>query len=131
MSELFCMLCLSSLSEESGWSELAQSQRSLRSQADAMQISGLLVFDGSRILQYFEGPPTSVQELTLNVARNPLHQQFSVSYAGARLGARRFSNWRTGYPLQGHEDVLLNFAQTPAHHALPAFEAMLPKLDID
>lgn len=60
-------------------------------------ITGLLVFDGERFAQYFEGPPKEVNKLISKLFDDQRHVDFKEILAIEDLPERRYPSWSMGY----------------------------------
>lgn len=59
----------------------------------AAGITGVLLFDGQRFLQYLEGPADSVSVAFFRVQRSRRHSQIEVLMEGESLAGRVFGAW--------------------------------------
>src|SRR5215831_8497895 len=67
-------------------------------------ITGLLVFDGMRFCQHFEGPPAAVQGLLARLEADRRHVELRVLYAG-EIAQRRYQRFEMGLAeVDDHED---------------------------
>lgn len=55
-------------------------------------ITGLLIFDGSRFLQWIEGPPQAIDDLIERLRRDPRHSAFEIREEGG-ADDRLFGGW--------------------------------------
>jgi hypothetical protein len=62
-----------------------------RTRNQRMGVTGLMAFDGQQFCQLLEGGVTILGWLADIISRDPRHSQFTVLYAGARVGSRRFA----------------------------------------
>jgi hypothetical protein len=76
------------LSEE----QLLEIQRVARDLNGIDGISGLLIFDGTRFLQWIEGPPEAIDDLLERLRRDPRHSAFEIREEG-RAEERLFGEW--------------------------------------
>ncbi|CAN7642417.1 BLUF domain-containing protein [Variovorax sp. LjRoot84] len=95
-------------------------------------ITGLLVFDGMRFCQHFEGPRKQVLGLLNRLEADPRHIEMRVVYEGG-LSKRRYQRFEMG--LAQTEDVeegedLAILQQLDGAEALERFLALRPRLDI-
>ncbi|MBO9648266.1 MAG: BLUF domain-containing protein [Variovorax sp.] len=92
-------------------------------------ITGLLVFDGMRFCQHFEGPPGAVQALLARLEADPRHMALRVLYDGA-LAQRRYQRFEMGLAeVEDHED-LVDVDALEGRAALEYFIALRSRFDI-
>jgi hypothetical protein len=92
-------------------------------------ITGLLVFDGMRFGQHFEGPRENVLRLMQRLEADPRHVQMRVVYEGALL-QRRYHTFDLGLAqVEDSEDIAV-VQQFDGLEALARFMALRPRLDI-
>ena len=104
---------------------LAQA-RSLNAQR---QITGLLVFDGMRFCQHFEGPRDGAMALMERIARDPRHTQVRIVYQGP-LDQRHYGRFGMGYAEPDAPDAIANLHLRDGPAALAHFIALRPTFDI-
>ena len=97
---------------------------------EAHCITGLLVFDGLRFCQHFEGPPDAAQALMDRIARDPRHTGVRVAYAG-ELAGRRYSSFRLGLAECEGPDLMAGVHALDGDAALKHFLALRPSFDIN
>lgn len=92
-------------------------------------ITGLLVFDGMRFCQHFEGPPGAVQALLARLEADPRHMALRVLYDGT-LAQRRYQRFEMGLAeVDVHED-LVDVNALEGRAALEYFIALRSRFDI-
>lgn len=92
-------------------------------------ITGLLVFDGMRFCQHFEGPRRNVLQLMERLEADPRHVQMRVVYEGELL-QRRYHAFDLGLAqVEDSEDIAV-VQQFDGVEALARFMALRPRLDI-
>jgi hypothetical protein len=92
-------------------------------------ITGLLVFDGMRFCQHFEGPRGNVLRLMQRLEADPRHVQMRVVYEGELL-QRRYHAFDLGLAqVEDSEDIAI-VQQFDGVEALARFMALRPRLDI-
>lgn len=94
-------------------------------------LTGLLVYDGSRFAQYIEGPAPGISSLHRRLSQDERHTNMEVLVLGELPGQRRFPSWRMGY-LKYDLDAfgLEGLRGKRAAAALDAFAFILPTLDL-
>ncbi|CAN7621796.1 BLUF domain-containing protein [Variovorax sp. LjRoot290] len=95
-------------------------------------ITGLLVFDGMRFCQHFEGPRKQVLGLLNRLEADPRHIEMRVVYEGG-LSKRRYQRFEMGLAQteddeEGEDLAILQ--QLDGAEALERFLALRPRLDI-
>lgn len=95
-------------------------------------ITGLLVFDGMRFCQHFEGPRRQVLGLLNRLEADPRHTEMRVVYEGELLG-RRYRRFDMGLAqteddAEGEDIAILQ--QLDGAEALERFLALRPRFDI-
>ena len=95
-------------------------------------ITGLLVFDGMRFCQHFEGPRRQVLHLLDRLEADPRHSEIRVVYEG-RLAERRYRQFEMGLAQtpddEEGEDIAI-LQQLDGAEALAHFLALRPRFDI-
>ncbi|MGE0116138.1 MAG: BLUF domain-containing protein [Steroidobacteraceae bacterium] len=130
MSDLFELIYTSRLATDAPPSCVADIVRNARSYNRLHDITGLLVFDGERFLQYLEGPQSAVTRLVKRIETDPRHVEFKTIHQGL-ITRHRFSAWSMAYALDEEGEMLNLFSET--HGADPALmlEMHLSELDFD
>lgn len=100
-----------------------------RSRNASEGITGLLVFDGMRFCQHFEGPPEPVHALLARLEADRRHTELRVLHHGS-LPARRYLRFEMGLAEVEHQDHLAEIAQLQGDEALRQFIARRPRFDI-
>ena len=95
-------------------------------------ITGLLVFDGMRFCQHFEGPRRQVLGLLNRLEADPRHMEMRVVYDGELL-RRRYRRFDMGLAqteddAEGEDIAILQ--QLDGAEALERFLALRPRFDI-
>lgn len=66
----------------------------------AREVTGMLLYRGTRFIQVLEGPAHIVQRLAQTIGRDPRHRDMRILLEEP-IPARRFDGWTMGYrPLQ-------------------------------
>ncbi|WP_234413497.1 BLUF domain-containing protein [Stenotrophomonas sp. ZAC14D2_NAIMI4_7] len=63
-------------------------------------ITGVLLYDGSRFLQYIEGPDVDLRAAYARVCKATSHHEM-MELARGQIDARRFPNWAIGLECTG------------------------------
>ncbi|MDM0068806.1 BLUF domain-containing protein [Variovorax sp. J31P207] len=100
-----------------------------RSRNASAGITGLLVFDGMRFCQHFEGPVAPVRALLARLKADPRHTELRVLHQGS-LAARRYQRFEMGLAEVEFQDDLADIAQLQGDQALQRFIALRPRFDI-
>jgi len=103
-----------------------------RARNRAMDVTGILVFDGERFAQWLEGPPGQVLALAARIEADMRHADMTVLHTGVRAAAGRLAtHWRAGYAEAGDLEFLGSAARAGAHDAaLSHFLAAIPRFDL-
>ena len=92
-------------------------------------ITGLLVFDGMRFCQHFEGPRRNVLRLLDRLEADPRHVDMKVLHEGI-IEARRYRRFDMGLAhIEESEDVE-DLSRLDGAEALAQFIALRPRFDI-
>lgn len=92
-------------------------------------ITGLLVFDGQRFCQHFEGPRQEALELLSRLEEDSRHTCMRVVYDGA-LAQRRYQRFEMGLAQIEVDDPIAELGQLDGAAALERFLALTPGFDI-
>lgn len=92
-------------------------------------ITGLLVFDGMRFCQHFEGPSEQVLSLMRRLQADPRHAEVRVLYEGSLL-QRRYQRFEMGFAEVEEHDDLADVHALLGAEALQRFLALRPRFDI-
>lgn len=96
----------------------------------ALNVTGLLVFDGVNFCQQLEGGAQALEELLARIRQDPRHTQFTVLHHGP-LDKRRFWNFSLGYTSAEDVEALERLRQLHGQAAVDAFLELLSGLDVD
>lgn len=91
-------------------------------------ITGLLIFDGIRFCQQFEGEQKKVMQLAEKISHDPRHANMQIFYHGP-LAERRFKSFSLAFAHAETTD-LSPLEDLDGQQALEAFLAILPTLDL-
>ena len=92
-------------------------------------ITGLLVFDGMRFCQHFEGPQTVMVPLMQRIGQDPRHTGIRVLYEGTLL-RRRYRNFDMGFAASEEPDDMAGIHALDGEEALQRFLALRPSFDV-
>ena len=93
----------------------------------AMDITGLLIFDGQRFCQQLEGPQKAALKLMERIRDDTRHVNVEVVHHGL-LEARRFREFSLVFSTVEDEEALARLEQLDGHAALAAFEVVRESL---
>jgi hypothetical protein len=131
MSQLFQVLCATSVDFDASVSQLADGFRAIRAHNARHAVSGLLVFDGCRCLHYLEGLEANVRSAVALVCSAMPSGDLKLLHEGPFAGPRMFSVWAVGYPLDAEPDILLHVESLQGVAALQALDELSGELDVD
>ncbi|MGJ7510607.1 BLUF domain-containing protein [Variovorax sp. GT1P44] len=92
-------------------------------------ITGLLVFDGMRFCQHFEGPAEQVAALMRLLEADRRHEEVNVLYEGP-LQQRRYQRFELGFAEVDDHDDLADISVMRGAEALQRFLALRPRFDV-
>ncbi len=106
--------------------------RKARQRNVELGLTGLLVFDGERFVQYLEGPRESIDTMHASLAADPRHVAFTPLLDEASPHAQRqFVGWSMAYADVMDLETLDCFTTLSGRAALEQFEALLGVLDME
>jgi len=130
MSDLHEILYCSMLAPEQSILVVGQIVSAARARNVQHGITGLLVFDGQRFCQHFEGPQRHVLSLMDRIQADPRHVELRVSYEG-RLAQRRYEGFELGLAeVETVGDDMAGIHELDGVEALERFLALRSRLDI-
>ena len=91
-------------------------------------ITGLLIFDGMRFCQQFEGVKNEVVGLMEKIRLDPRHTNLEIVHQD-ELASRRFKNFSLGYTTVEDPEVLERLEKLRGLAAVSAFVALLSQVD--
>ena len=130
ISSLHEILYVSQLAADAPIRVVADIAAKSRVANQSRDITGLLVFDGMRFCQQFEGSGIEVAALMDRIRQDPRHTQVEVLHHGP-LAERRFRRWSLAYTLVDDVEAFERLKQLRGQAAIDAFLAMLPGLDLE
>ena len=92
-------------------------------------ITGLLVFDGQRFCQHFEGPREKVRSLMARLEADRRHTELCVLFEGS-LAARRYQRVEMGLAQVEEQEDLADIHPLQGAEALQRFLSLRPRFDI-
>jgi hypothetical protein len=92
-------------------------------------ITGVLIFDGERFVQYIEGPPDEMDCLITRLQNDPRHADFEPLGESWPHHTRLFDTWAMGYGFWEDDGENSLIALTPTNGFAGMME-ILPSLDI-
>jgi hypothetical protein len=97
----------------------------------ALHITGVLVFDGERFVQWMEGPTDAVLTLAERIAADTRHAGFTVLHSQpVGPGGRLAVNWCAGYAEACDLDTLCDGHPLQGEAALAQFRTLVPRFDL-
>lgn len=101
-----------------------------RSRNAARGITGLLVFDGMRFCQHFEGAQADVVALMAAMAADPRHVDIRLLHQGP-IVKRRYPRFDLGLTQGEDPDELADILALEGQAALDQFLVLRPQLDVN
>jgi Sensors of blue-light using FAD len=102
-----------------------------RNRNSALHITGVLVFDGERFVQWMEGPANAVLTLARRIAEDTRHTGFTVLHSQpVGPGGRLADNWCAGYAEASDLDTLCDGQPLRGEAALEQFRMLIPRFDL-
>lgn len=129
MTELRETLYSSVLAPQQSATIVGQIVSRARGRNEREGITGLLVFDGMRFCQHFEGPAEKMAALMQRIERDPRHTDIQILYTGTPA-QRRYLGFEMGLAQVEDADELAALADMVGADALARFIALRPRLDI-
>ena len=130
MTELHEILYGSLLSPTQPPNIVGQIVSQARSRNAARRITGLLVFDGMRFCQHFEGNRADVLTLMATLEADPRHMQVRVVHQGP-IASRRYARFDLGLTQDEEGDDLTSVLALDGQAALDRFLALRPGFDVN
>lgn len=94
----------------------------------AKGITGVLIFDGMRYCQQFEGPRAEVLPLLERIAQDARHVNMEILHHDS-LCSRRFKSFVMGYTITDEVDALERFEKLEGDDAINAFVELASQVD--
>ena len=124
---LYEVLYVSTLAPDQPLQVVAEIASHARPANAAMDITGLLIFDGQRFCQQLEGPQKAVLKLMERIRDDTRHMNVEVVHHGL-LEARRFREFSLAFSTVEDEEALARLEQLDGQAALAAFEVVRESL---
>ncbi len=106
--------------------------RKARQRNEELSLTGLLVFDGERFVQFLEGPRSAVDSMRASLAADHRHVEFTpLLDEGSPESTRLFEGWSMAYADAIDLESLEVFTRVQGEAAMAQFEAMLGVLDME
>ena len=102
---LYEILYVSTLAPDMPINSVGRISRHARVANETQQLTGLLVFDGIRFCQQFEGSKQQTMSLIEKIKRDSRHTNVEILHHG-ELAERRFRTFSTGYSVVEDVDAL-------------------------
>lgn len=129
MQDLYMVLYTSMLAPDTGPIAIPEIVRTSRANNRDLDITGLLVFDGTAFCQYLEGATASVSALMKKILMDNRHVDVRILHQGPVEPPRRFATWSMAYGLANTEPLTEWFSGTTGPAVMQAFEGLLPLVD--
>ena len=94
------------------------------------KITGILIFDGFRFVQYIEGPSDALIQLSEKISNDNRHRNFNVRLISHSNHSRIFNEWSLGYFIIEDHETLDFIKYLTGKNALERVINTIPKLDI-
>lgn len=95
----------------------------------AHDITGVLIFDGQRFVQYIEGPQAYVIALANKIALDTRHTNFTPLHQAQGITQRLFPQWAMAYVADDDAEPLASMLTAQGEAALSRLQKILPQLD--
>lgn len=92
-------------------------------------ITGVLIFDGQRFVQYIEGPREYVIALANKIALDTRHANFTPLHQAQLITQRLFPQWAMAYFVGDDAEPLASMLTAQGEAALCRLQKILPELD--
>ena len=127
---LYEVIYVSTLAPETPISVVATIARNARPANHEKDITGRLLFDGTRFCQQLEGSQQAVLALLERIRHDARHVNVEILHHGP-LAERRFKHFSLGYTSADSDDALEQLERLDGQLAVDAFVALLPAIDWD
>ena len=129
-NKLYEALYVSTLATDSPLRAVADIAGIARTFNAAHDITGLLIFDGSRFCQQIEGPQKAILSLMDRISRDPRHTEVEIFHHGP-LADRRFRSFALAFADVDDLDVLDRIGQLDGQAGIDAFNNLVATIDLD
>lgn len=92
-------------------------------------ITGILIFDGQRFVQYLEGPQQEVTELARKISLDIRHIHFTPQHQTQGITHRLFTDWTMAYISTDDAEPLAEMWMLNGEAAILCLRQLLPQLD--
>jgi hypothetical protein len=130
MADLYKFIYASRIAPGEPLTSVATIARVSRLNNQRQDITGLLVFDGERFIQYLEGAQANVGVLAITIAADKRHTDFTVLHEGNFAGQRSFPGWSLAYASAPDEQTLPLLAGTSGLQAEAQFNDLRLRVDM-
>lgn len=127
--QLGCFLYRSEIASNAGASCVADITRASRRFNEDHGITGVLIFDGQRFVQYIEGPEQQVIALARKISFDTRHIGFTVQHQAAGMTYRLFPDWTMAYLSADDSEPLAQMWTVGGDEAMEYLQQLLPQLD--
>ena len=129
MSVIGCFLYHSEISANADLGCVADIAKFSRSFNEIHDITGVLIFDGQRFVQYIEGPQENVFGLASKIAIDTRHTGFTPVHQAQGINQRLFTQWAMAYLTDDDTEPLANLLSVQGEAAVSSLQKILPQLD--
>lgn len=126
---LYEVLYISTLAPDTPISAIAKIFRHARAANDTRQVTGVLVFDGIRFCQQFEGSKQQTTLLIEKIKSDRRHTGVDILHQG-EIAKRRFRTFNTGYSVVDDLEALEALEQLEGLPAVQALLKLVPSIDM-
>jgi len=126
---LGCFLYHSEIASDASTSCVADITRVSRRFNEAHGITGILIFDGQRFVQYMEGPQQQVVALAKKISLDKRHTNFTPQHEARGITSRLFSGWSMAYLSVEDAEPLAQMWVVDGDAAMSCLQQLLPMLD--
>ena len=127
---LGCFLFHSEIASDVSASCVADITRASRFFNESHNITGVLIFDGLRFVQYIEGPQQQVTALAQKISSDTRHTNFTPQYCATKILHRLFADWTIGYLVVEDSEPLAQMWLVDGEAAISCLQQLLPMLDV-
>lgn len=129
MTELGSFLYHSEIAADADIGCVAEIAKFSRVFNQAHDITGVLIFDGQRFVQYIEGPQEHVIALANKIALDARHTHFTPLHQAQGITQRLFPHWAMAYVSDDEAEPLASMLTAQGEAALSSLQKILPQLD--
>jgi hypothetical protein len=129
-AELYEILYVSTIAPDASATVVSEIIAKARLHNRALDITGLLIFDGMRFCEQMEGRQADVVAQLARIKTDMRHSHLQVVHQGP-LAGRRFSRFSMGYTTLEDDDALAQLETLTGQPAVDSFLKLLSSLDLD